>query len=288
MAIIDLKTAERYVGDRRNISKECRERMGGGLASLVVLSSLVIVLASGCSMLQPKPRKHQLPESKVVATIEVPRANPQGVVLVKDHLWIIDSTTRALLKIDVKTKRIVDSVKTTVAAARGLAWDGEYFWCADNKTKMVHQIDPSTGKIVHSLDVPIYEEEEKESVVLEAVTWDRKSLWIAYGAGWSSRICRMDSTTGEVIQSMFANCYPRGLATDGKYLWVASYNMGKYPGTISRRTITDDSKKMNLSRVFLLRTPGKEPTGITLDGKYLWVADKEMKSLQRIELPTER
>jgi DNA-binding beta-propeller fold protein YncE len=228
----------------------------------------------------------QLSESKVVSTIEIPEIYPQGVVLVKDQLWVINSKEKTLLKIDVKTKRIVDVVKTPLTSPRGLAWDGKYFWYADNKNKMVHQIDPSDGKIVRSLKVPVYE--EKLSVVLEAVAWDGKHLWIAIGAGWSSLICRMDATTGEVIQSMFANCYPRGLATDGKYLWVVSYNQGKYPGVVSRRTIMKDSKKMNLSRIFLCRTQGKEPTGIAFDGKYLWVADKEMQSLQRIELPSER
>lgn len=231
-------------------------------------------------------RGPQLPKSKVVSTIKIPETYPQGVVLVKDHLWVINSKDRALLKIDVKMKRITESLPTEVRSPKGLAWDGKHFWCADNKTKMVHQINPSNGEIVRSLEVPIYG--KKESAVLEAVAWDGKYLWVAYSAGWSSRIHRMDVNTGEVIQSMFANCHPRGLATDGKYLWVVSYNQGKYPGVVSRRTIMDDPDKMNLSRVFLFRTPGKEPTGITFDVEYLWVADKDMKLLQRIALPLER
>lgn len=237
----------------------------------------------GLEELEKKPR---LPQSRVISTIKVPETYPQGLVLVKDHLWIIDSKSRALLKIDEKRKKVVDSLKTTITAPRGLAWDGKNFWCADNKTKMVHQIDPLSGKIIRSVKVPIYG--KQESAVLEAVAWDGKNLWIAFGAGWSSRICKMDVNTGEIVQSMFANCYPRGLATDGKNLWVVSYNQGKYPGVVSRRTIMDDSKKMNLSRAFLCRVPGKEPTGITFDGKYLWVADKDMKSLQRIELLPKR
>lgn len=224
-----------------------------------------------------------LPKSNIISTIEIPEFYIQGIALAKDHLWGIDSKKRELLKIDMRTRKIVDSVRTEVKSPRGLAWDGKYFWSADNETKMVHQIDPSSGKIIRSLDVPIYG--KKESAVLEAVAWDGKYLWVAYSAGWSSRIHRMDIETGEVVLSLFADCYPRGLATDGKYLWVMCYNLGKYPGVIDQRSISDDSGKMNLSRKFLVRTIGKEPTGISFDGKYLWVADKEMKSLQRIELP---
>lgn len=225
----------------------------------------------------------QLPKSKVVSTIEIPEFYIQGIVMVKDHLWGIDSKRRALLKIDIQTKKIVDSLTTEVRSPRGLAWDGKYFWSADNETKMIHQIDSITGKIIRSLDVPIYG--KKESAILEAVTWDGKYLWVAYSAGWSSRIHRMDIETGEIVLSMFADCYPKGLATDGKYLWVMRYNLGKYPGVIDQRTIMDDPGKMTLSRKFLVRTLGKEPTSVTFDGKYLWVADRERKSLQRIELP---
>lgn len=231
-------------------------------------------------------KRPQLPESKVVSTIKIPDTIPQGLLFVKDYLWVINSKERALLKIDVKTKRIVDVVKTPITSPRGLAWDGKYFWCADNKTKMVHQINPSNGKIVRLLEVPIYG--DKESAVLEAVAWDGKYLWVAYAAGYSSRIHKMDIETGEVIQSMFANCHPKALATDGKYLWVVSYNRGRRPGFISQRMIMDDANKMNASRIFLSKTPGKEPTGITYDGKYLWVADKKMKVLQKIEILSER
>jgi len=289
MSTIIKQSPETVLGGRRNPREQRRSRLDGCSGCRVILLGFVLVFLYGCADQQRKPArpsKSQLPQSKVVASIEVPSTNPQGIVLVKDQLWIIDSKTRALHKIDTKAKRIVDSLKTSVAAARGLAWDGEYFWCADNKTKTVHQINSSTGQTIRTLKVPIYG--KRESVALEAVASDRKYLWVAIGAGWSSQIFKMNANTGEVVQYMYANCYPRGLATDGKHLWVVSYNQGKYTGVISRRTIMDDSKKMNLSRVFLCRTQGKEPTGIVFDGQYLWVSDKEIKSLQKIELPSDR
>lgn len=259
------------------------------LEILTCLITLVLIFLLGSCVTVTEPRvekRPELPESKVISTINIPETYPRGVVFVEDYLWVIDSKERALLKIDVETEKVVDSLGTTVTAPRGLAWDGNYLWFTDDKAKMVHQIDPTSGEIIRSLEVPIYG--KKESAVLEAVSWDGKYLWVAYSAGWSSRIHGMDVNTGEVVQSMFANCLPRGLATNGEYLWVVSYNQGKYPGAVSQRTIMDDPDKMNLTRVFLFRTEGKEPTGITFDGTHLWVADKELKSLQKIELPSER
>lgn len=240
----------------------------------------------GLEGLEEARKLPKLPQGRVVSIIKVPDSYPQGVVLVKDYLWIIDSKSRSLLKIDAKSKGIVDSLKTVVTAPRGLAWDGKNFWCADNKTKMVHQIDPLSGKIIRSVKVPIYG--KQESALLEAAAWDGKYLWVAYNAGYSSRIHRVNVKTGEVIQSIFADCLPRGLATDGKYLWVATYNLGKYPGSIRRFTIMDDPDKMSASRIFICKISGKEPTGITFDGEYLWVVDKDTKLLQRIVLPSGR
>jgi sugar lactone lactonase YvrE len=204
----------------------------------------------------------------------------------KEHLWVVDSKNRRLQKIDTKSKKVVDSMAIDIDAPRGLAWDGKFYWITDNRTKMVHRLNPSNGKVTYSIKVPVQGDEE--SAVLEAVTWDGKYLWVAYSAGWSSRIIKMNVHTGEALLSMFANCLPRGLASDGKYLWVTSYNKGKYPGVVSRRIIMDDPVKMNRSRVFLGKTPGKEPAAMAFDGKYLWVADKAMKSLQRIWFFPER
>jgi hypothetical protein len=95
----------------------------------------------------------------------------------------------------------------------------------------------------------------------------------------------MDVETGQVTLSMFANGLPRGLASDGKRLWMVSYNMGKYTGVVTERTIMDDAEEMNLTVRILGRTPGKEPTGLDFDGRDLWVADGELKSVHKVALP---
>jgi len=225
-----------------------------------------------------------LPQSKVVANLRILAVDLQGVVAVRDSLWLLDARGPELLQIDPKNGKKLSSVRIRVENPRGLTWDGTHFWCGDNRTKTVHQLDKSTGKILRSLRISI--DGMAEAVVLEDIVFDRKQLWVAYAAGYSSMIQRIDAQTGQVVQSMFANCHPKAITTDGKHLWVVCYNRGQRPSVLSRRTIIDDPGKMNASRIFLSKTPGMEPTGIAFDGQYLWLTDKKLKMVQKIVTPS--
>ena len=206
-----------------------------------------------------------------------------GLVMAQKALWAVDTKARALKKIDIETKRVVSTVPLRIGEPRGITWDGKMFWVVDNREKVVHQIEPEKGTIIHTVAVPI--DFDRKKAVLEGAAFDGKHLWVAYFAGWSSKILRMDAETGEVLQSMFAKGHPRALTTDGRRLWMVSYNQGRYTGVISERTIMDDAERMNLSVKFVGRTPGKEPVGMAYDGQYLWITDREMKAVHKVGLP---
>lgn len=244
----------------------------------------VLLLFVGCQkpMRRARPAR-ELPEARAVSTVQLPQVVTRGVALVEGRLWTLDAEARQLNQIDARTGRTVRSLKTRLVEPRGLAWDGKFFWAADDKSKTVHQIDAATGRITRSFDVPI--DGPAEDAHLEGLACDNGHLWIAYAAGYSSRILRMDAKTGKVTQSMLAHCLPRGLAADGKYLWIATYNLGRYGGTIRRLTVMDDPDAMTGSAVFVVRLRGKEPTDIALDGKHLWTADQVLSTLEKIELP---
>jgi hypothetical protein len=226
--------------------------------------------------------KSQLPESKVLTTLKVKKINPVGVVMLNKQLLVVDSTNATLSGYDAKNK-LVGTVKLAVKSPRGLATDGTNIWVADNSTKKILQIEPKTGVVLKSFEVPI--EGDREHTTIEAIACDGNYLWIALGAGWSSKILKMDAETGKLIMSLFAECMPRGLATDGKTLYILAYNTGVYQGSVNKMIISEDANQMNLSNTFLCKTPGKEPTGIALDGQELWISDKESKSVQKITLP---
>ena len=288
MPTIVKQSPETVLGGRRHSrGSHHRARMIGCSERWIILLGLVLVFLCGCAAIEHKPTrpsKLKLPQSKVVASLRIPAVDPQGVVAVRDSLWLLDARGPELLQVDPKSGKKLSSVRIRVESPRGLTWDGTYFWCGDNKTNTVHQLDRSTGMVVRSLRVPI--DGIAEAAVLEDIVFDGKQLWLAYAAGYSSRIQRIDTQTGEVVQSMFANCHPRGITTDGKRLWVVCYNRGQRPSVLSVRTIMDDPGKMNASRVFLSRTPGSEPTGIAFDGQYLWLTDKKLKTVQKIVIPS--
>jgi streptogramin lyase len=219
---------------------------------------------------------------KIIESIKMPDIMPHGLVMAQQALWTVDSKQRALKKIDLETKRVVSTVPLQVREPRGVAWDGRTFWIVDNREKAVHQVELEKGAILRTVVVPI--NFDKEKAVLEAAAFDGKHLWVAYFAGWSSRILRMDPATGEVLQSMLAKGHPGALATDGKRLFMVSYNQGKYTGVISERTIAEDADQMNLSMKIVGRTPGNEPVGMACDGEYLWIADRNMKAVHKVSL----
>lgn len=281
MLMIIEQSLDTGLGGRRRSREGCRARMAGRSARWGVLSGLVLVVFWGCAANaaeQRRPSKLNLPESKVVTSLRIVEVNPQGVAVVKSSLWLLDARGPQLVQVDPKSGKKLSSVRISVESPRGLTWDGAHFWCGDNKTKTVHQLDTSTGKVVRSLKVPI--EGRAEAAILEDIAFDRKQLWVAYAAGYSSRIQKIDMQTGEIVQSMFANCHPKGITVDGERLWVVCYNRGQRASVLSVRTIMDDPAKMNASRVFLSKTPGLEPTGVAFDGQHLWLTDKELKVVQ--------
>ena len=249
------------------------------------LLTAVILLAASCGQKSKTERvlEPELKVLKIIESIQILDVMPHGLVMAQQALWAVDTKARALKKIDVETKRIVATVPIDIGEPRGITWDGKTFWIVDNREKAVHQIGPERGAILQTVAVPI--DFDREKAVLEAAAFDGKHLWVAYFAGWSSRILRMDAVTGEVLQSMFAKGHPRALATDGRRLWMVSYNQGRYTGVISERTIMDDASQMNLSNRFVGRTPGKEPVGMAYDGRYLWITDLKMKAVHKVELP---
>jgi glutamine cyclotransferase len=256
------------------------------LKSLAICGGLGLILLLSSSATAPKKELQKIPETKamqIVTSIPMPDVSPRGMVAVQNAIWTIDTKTKTLKKFDIEKNRIVSSVRLDMGEPRGLAWDGKTFWIVDNRTKTVRQFDPETQTVLRSLEVPM--DINAEKAVLEAAAWDGKDLWVAYFAGWSSRILRMNVETGEVIQSMFAEGHPVALASDGKRLWMISYNEGKYTGAITQRTIMDDPVKMNLSQKIIGRTPGKEPVGIGFDGTHLWIIDRQMKTIHKVALP---
>jgi hypothetical protein len=252
-------------------------RATGTLTRLLALAALAL-----CA-LAAQPAK-PLREVTVVDSIPVPAAI-QGLSMADRQLWTIDPQKAALTRIGTADKKVLGTLTSPVAKPRALAWDGKTLWCAGEDVTKVQQVDPAGGKVLRTLDVA--KPRSSSPVTAEALAWDGKYLWMAYSAGWSSSLLRIDVATGRVVESLFADGIPRGLATDGKSLWMATYNGGKAPSLLARWTILEDAAKMSLTHTFVARLPGMDPVGLAWDGGAFWYTDRALKAIQKIQLPAE-
>lgn len=246
-------------------------------AWLVVLA--VLTLCGGAAQ-QAKP----LRDAGVLESVPAPSA-ARGLTFVEGHLWSIDPQKGVLLKVSPAARKVIGTLPVRIAKPRALAWDGRSFWCAGEDVNKIHQVDAANGRILKSIEIP--KGRATTPLTLEALAWDGKYLWVGYAAGWSSRVMRVDVADGRVVQSLFSEGIPRGLASDGKSLWMATYNLGKYPSLLARWTILDDPVKMSLTHVFVARLPGKEPVGLVWDSGAFWYADREQRAFLKIQLPAE-
>ncbi|MGA2325013.1 MAG: PQQ-binding-like beta-propeller repeat protein [Bryobacteraceae bacterium] len=244
---------------------------------LLVLAALFLGLAAA------QPAK-VLSEAKVADSVPAPAAI-QGLSMADGVLWSIDAQKGVLTRIRVADKKVVGTLAIRVAKPRALAWDGKTLWCAGDDITKVQQVDPAEGKVLRTIEVA--KPRTTSPISVEALAWDGKYLWVAYAAGWSSQLVRVDVASGRIVQSMFADGLPRGLASDGKSLWMATYNGGKAPSLLARWTILPDATKMSLTRTFVARLPGKDPVGLAWDSGAFWYADRELKVIQKVQLPAE-
>lgn len=226
--------------------------------------------------------KAQLKDFKVLETLKTDQIKPLGVAKLDNKLYFIDEDAASLRTIDLDKKGISDVIRIEAQQPRGIATDGKSIWIVDNKSKQVQNIDPATLKVTKSFDVAIAK--DKEHVSLAAVAYSNNFLWIATSAGWDSKIIKMSAETGEMIFWIYAECDPRGLAINNDILYILGYNQGGLSGRISKMTVSDDSKKMRLTNKIINKTKGTEPSGITYDGKDLWITDKELKTIEKIQL----
>lgn len=249
--------------------------------STKIMMTILALFAFLLCTIAAQPLK-PLRELEVVDSMPV-RATLQGLTVAAGQLWTIDQRKAALTKIGTAEKKTLATVVIQVAKPRALAWDGKVLWCAGSDITKVHQVDPTNGKVIRTIEVA--KPATASPISVEAMVWDGKYLWLAYAAGWSSRLVRVDVANGRVVQSLFAEGLPRGLATDGKSLWMATYNGGKTPSFLARWTILEDATKMSLTHSFIARLPGRDATGLAWDNGVFWYADRETKAIQKVQLP---
>ncbi|MDF9778283.1 Vgb family protein [Pseudomonas baetica] len=159
------------------------------------------------------------PESgKVLSSIDV--AAHAGTAFDGEHLFQIAEDR--IDKIDPRTGRILSTIPAPGAGTdSGLTWAEGTLWVGQYRERKIHQIDPETGKILRTIE---------SNRFVTGVTWVQGSLWHGTWEGDESELRRIDSQTGEVLESlkMPEGVGVSGLESDGgKRFFCGGGNSGK-------------------------------------------------------------
>jgi hypothetical protein len=188
-----------------------------------------------------------------------------------EKVIIIDSAAKMGYAFDTAKKARIGSFTTEVAEPKAATWAEKDLWILDQKTEKMYQVDPENGSLIRDIPAPKPEGEGEWSY--EGLTWDGQYLWVAYYAGFSSKIIQVDPQTGEEGQSFFADGNPRGIYSDGTYLWALCYNGDQRPSMVDRRTIGQKGFATTKTREFLGKAEIPNPRGLAFDGERFLTLD---------------
>ncbi len=188
-----------------------------------------------------------------------------------EKIIIIDSAARMGYTYDTAKKDRVGSFTIEVAEPKAAAWAGEDIWILDQKTEKIYQVNPENGSIIKSIPAPKPVGKGKWSY--EGLAWDGQYLWVAYFAGFSSKLNQVDPQEGKMVQSFFSDGNLRGIYSDGTYLWGLCYNGTKRASVIDQRTIAKKEAAAKKTREFLGKVDVPNPRGLAFDGKNFLTLD---------------
>ncbi len=248
----------------------------------------------------PSAQTPGLRETVVLKSIPAPEAF-RGLTFGGGHLWSIDGKRKLLLQIDPASGLVVSTLPFGVKNAGALSWVAGLFWCIGGDGRTLNQVDVISGKTLKQFgSFPGSgflgyggSPSPDSGPNFRALAWDGKYLWAASEEGMVSRVARMDLSSGDSVGVLRAKGIPLGLASDGKWLWMATYGDSRGPAVLVRWKIPDTGdmdpmsyRVMRGSCTTVARLPGKEPAALAWDGEALWCADRKQKTIARLQPPT--
>lgn len=130
-----------------------------------------------------------------------------GTAFDGEHLFQIAEDR--IQKIDPHTGKVLATIPAPGGGNdSGLTWAEGTLWVGQYRERKIHQIDPANGAILRTIE---------SNRFVTGVTWVDDALWHATWEGEESELRRIDSKTGEVLESlkMPAGIGVSGLESDG-------------------------------------------------------------------------
>ncbi|WP_260295951.1 PQQ-binding-like beta-propeller repeat protein [Sedimenticola hydrogenitrophicus] len=124
-------------------------------------------------------------------------------------------------KIDPNSGEVLSSIPAPESGSSGLAWAEGSLWVGQYQNRKIHQIDPQTGALISTIE---------SNRFVTGVTWLDGNLWHGTWEGDESELRRVNSQTGEVLESlkMPPTIGVSGLESNGKdRFYCGGGNCGK-------------------------------------------------------------
>ncbi|WP_455203197.1 hypothetical protein, partial [Kaarinaea lacus] len=167
---------------------------------------------------------------------------PQGLAWDNKQFWLFDNKTGELKSIDKRSGAPIKTYKPKIKQLSASTFGGESLWLADQGEMKILEVNPETGEVTKS--IPLNYPKDKGFDTVTGMAWDGENLWIAIAAGFSSSINQIDTNTGEIKRSLFAECDPKNIDVRDNALYTICYNNKHLPTKINRRDIVDKNHEM--------------------------------------------
>lgn len=201
----------------------------------------------------------------ILKVIKTPGPCPTGLAFDGKNLWLADSFTDKIYKIDPESGKIIKSFDSPGYQPEGLAWDGKNLWHIDAGEKYMYCLDPESGKALSIL--------ESNSSNPRDLAWDGEYIWIADYR--NDILLKVSTVDGMMVQNFPSPASePTGLAFDGKYLWVSDR-------IEDRIYLVNPSDGLTVSS---FRSYGPFPYGLAWENDVLWNVDYENDEIYKVKV----
>jgi YVTN family beta-propeller protein/parallel beta-helix repeat protein len=181
-----------------------------------------------------------------------------------NYLWIANSASNSLSKIDKSTNSIITTIPDVIGPF-GISVDTDSVWVTNYNPNYVSRINKATGLVVTTIPV---------SAQPYGIASDPDFVWVSQSAG--SAVVKIDKLTNTINTTIPVGTQPQAFAIDYNFVWVS--NSGN--GTVSK--INKDTNSV----VDTIAT-GQYPFGIVVDSNFVWVANSNSNTVSKIDKNTD-
>ncbi len=181
---------------------------------------------------------------------------PRSIVFDGANIWVTNENDDTVSKL-----RANDGANLgTISVGRtpyGMAFDGANIWVSNSNANTVTKIRASDDKDLGTFAV---------GQQPWGVAFDGADIWVANSV--QSTVSKLRTSDGKTLGT-FSLDGPRGLAFDGTYMWVSSFN-----STVTRLKL--DGKSAGTFKV------GAQPNGMAFDAANIWVANSNAYTVTKL------